>query len=461
MREFEARMLRWFGSAGLDLSCPAVVAYSGGPDSTALLAALLAIQAGPLLAVHIDHGFRAAEERRREAELTARTAEDLGCPWRMMSIPEGEIAEAAACEGIGIEAAARERRMRLLRQAAEEFGAARIYVGHTCDDKLEGLLMRFLSGSGSGGLRGIGAVSGMLARPLLDFSRRDVEAYLRERGVAWSTDSTNKDLAFTRNRIRARLVPLLDSEFPGWRSGLLRGSSRLAAEDEALDSLASALRFSPDGAAAISTEWVSFATAAYAVRFRALAAAVDQLVTTGLLPPFPGGRVPGRMLDEALAALARNRRFEGHGLGIFVEGSRLKIGRSLDFGRSGGYFVVLDESDVGYERPIRGRDSLSLAWTVGPGAEGIPEGTFDFPLIARSRRPGDRIFLAAGSRAIDRLVSEWKVDAAEKDRFLVIEDRSGIVALMASFLPGGRDVFRRSHNGNDVGRRLVLRVKGA
>lgn len=98
-----------------------------------------------------------------------------------------------------------------------------IVTGHTLDDQAETVLMRLIRGTGLSGLSAIhprialenadGELCGEIIRPLLNTRRRDLEQYLRNLAQPWREDSTNADHAFTRNRVRRLLVPLLEKEF--------------------------------------------------------------------------------------------------------------------------------------------------------------------------------------------------------------------------------------------------------
>jgi tRNA(Ile)-lysidine synthase len=129
-----------------------------------------------------------------------------------------------------MEAAARHFRYRALIKEALRQGAGAIVTAHTADDNLELCLMRILRGSGPEGLGrmplsrsitvGKNGGSLFILRPLLGLYRKDVEFYLKALGFSWRSDATNSDERFLRNRVRAKLVPLLDKEFSGWRRGL-------------------------------------------------------------------------------------------------------------------------------------------------------------------------------------------------------------------------------------------------
>lgn len=458
--KFEGRVEAWLKRLEIEPKTKSIVAFSGGPDSTALLAALVAIGAGPLRALYVDHGIRPRSEREAERGLVARTALSLDVDFQIAEIQEGLVAATAKAKGIGIEAAARLARHESLRACAADFAATRIYIGHTRDDDLEGLLMRFLNGAGTAGLRGLRGVQGRIVRPLLEIGRPEIEAYLRAKGIAASLDSTNSDEDILRNRVRRRLVPLLDAEFAFWRGGVLRTAGRLSLDDEALTELAGDVVAVKAADSSRLIPYEDFAALPEGLRFRILAACIDGLVMDGLCPEFPGNRVPARMLGSILESLSRGRSFSGHGLSIRREGDGLKVGPSLDFEGADGYFVVLNESDIGFERSVPG-GVIALAWTDDPDMAGIPEGSFDFPLVVRRRRPGDSIALASGQKAIDRIVGSWGLHASFRNGISVVQDRRGIVGLLGSSVPRGKDIFRIVASGAPVRRRLSLRLKGA
>ena len=206
-----------------------LAAVSGGADSTAMLVALAELrrnyipqEAGFILhCVHVEHGIRPADESRGDARAVEALCEKLKVPFRLVTVPPGRIAAFACNGGPGIEGAARIFRRRAWNREARRIGADFILTAHTRDDLLETLLMRILRGSGPAGLAAMPRSRGRILRPLLDLTRQDVLSYLEERGIPYRTDSTNADIRFMRNRVRHKLVPLLDEFFPSWRSSLL------------------------------------------------------------------------------------------------------------------------------------------------------------------------------------------------------------------------------------------------
>jgi len=145
----------------------------------------------------------------------------------------------AVSGGTGLPAAARAARYRLLAQAARAHGATHVLTAHTRDDQAETLLMRMLRGSGIAGLAAMARESEregvLLARPLLNVSKSQLIATLRKAKIDFADDPTNRDLNFTRPRIRT-LMPLLATE-GGDVKNLARLASRLARANAAVEVL--------------------------------------------------------------------------------------------------------------------------------------------------------------------------------------------------------------------------------
>jgi tRNA(Ile)-lysidine synthase len=217
-------------------AAPAVVlAVSGGPDSIALMWLAVrwrrALAHGPrLIAVTVDHGLRPAAAR--EAREVKRLARSLDLPHRTMRWT-------GAKPSTGLPAAARAARYRLLAQAARSSGATHILTAHTRDDQAETLLMRLLRGSGIAGLAAMARESARdgvrLARPFLHVSKAQLVATLKQAKLGFADDPTNRDLSFTRPRLRA-IMPVLAAE-GGDARNLARLASRLARANAAVEVL--------------------------------------------------------------------------------------------------------------------------------------------------------------------------------------------------------------------------------
>jgi len=219
------------------------LAYSGGADSTALLAAMAALRARlrlELRAVHVNHRLQpAAAKMARAARASARR---LGVTCRVLLTP------VKPARGASPEAAARAARYAALHAALRQ-GEWLLLAQHQ-DDQAETLLLQLLRGAGVAGLAAMPARAGVLLRPLLDVPREHLLAYLRRRALAWTDDPSNAEERYDRNYLRLRVLPLLRARWPGL--GLTLGrSAALAAEAQGLLAQAADLQLRPawDGAA--------------------------------------------------------------------------------------------------------------------------------------------------------------------------------------------------------------------
>jgi tRNA(Ile)-lysidine synthase len=201
-----------------------IVAFSGGMDST-LLAFTLARQRRQLAGlrlVHVDHGLQAASAQ--WAKHCARIARRLRLPLVIVR------ARVERVRGESPEAAARAARYSLLAQAMEP-GEVMV-TGQHRDDQVETLLLQLFRGAGVAGLAAMPRFApfgpGHLARPLLDISRGEIEVAARAAKLHWIEDPSNRDVRFSRNFLRHRLLPSIREHWPGVDRALARTARNLA-----------------------------------------------------------------------------------------------------------------------------------------------------------------------------------------------------------------------------------------
>ena len=283
-----------------------VLAVSGGPDSIALmwLAARWrrALTRGPdLIAVTIDHGLRPAAAR--EARDVKRLAQTLDLPHRTLRWT-------GAKPRTGLPAAARDARYRLLAKAARASGATHVLTAHTRDDQAETLLMRMSRGSGIAGLAAMARQSErdgvLLVRPLLQVPKARLVATLKRAGIGFADDPTNRDMGFTRPRLRA-IMPALAAEGCDARN-LARLASRLARANAALELLVDGaeryLALRGRNALHAGFDAKAFAALSEEIRLRLLLRRIDRVGYEG---PAELGKV-----EALLAALDRAGAENGH-----------------------------------------------------------------------------------------------------------------------------------------------------
>ena len=185
-----------------------LVAVSGGADSMALLCVLWALRERldvGIVAAHYEHGIR-GEASRQDARFVQEYCAAQGIPCR---VGAGDVPAMARVWRCGMEDAARRCRYAFLEESAAAVGAGKIALAHQQEDQAETLLLHLVHGCGLDGLAGMRPVQGNRIRPLLDISRAVLEAYLREQGIPFCEDATNRDTAHARNLLRHRVFPVL------------------------------------------------------------------------------------------------------------------------------------------------------------------------------------------------------------------------------------------------------------
>lgn len=206
--------------------------YSGGLDSSVLLHLLVGLRQSlgfRLDAVHVHHGLSPHADD--WAEFCRTTCERYGVPIEIHRV-------AVVTDGQGLEAAAREARYDVFAGRPADF----ILVAHHADDQAETLLLRLLRGAGVHGLAAMAddraLAEARLLRPLLGVSRAELVRYALGHGVAHIDDESNADWSLSRNWLRGKALPDLETRFPSCREVLAATASRLAESADLLDDLA-------------------------------------------------------------------------------------------------------------------------------------------------------------------------------------------------------------------------------
>ena len=215
----------------LDKHDAVLIGVSGGPDSLALLHVLLGLKKEwglTIYVAHLDHMLRG--DSKADSKFVMRQCRALGIPFIFKQVNMKKSAR----EG-SIEEACRNARLEFLCQAAQNIRADKIALGHNLDDQAETVLMRLLRGSGLYGLAGILPKKEILGhtfiRPLLGVRRREIETFLKRKKLVPRRDRTNQQDKFFRNKIRIRLLPLLEKKYNANIKGLLSNTAETIAAD--------------------------------------------------------------------------------------------------------------------------------------------------------------------------------------------------------------------------------------
>ena len=217
---------------------PMAVGLSGGADSTALLLACARKWPGQVQAIHVHHGLQAAADGFEQH--CAALCQSLNVPLWVKRL------DARHTPGQSPEDAARQARYKAFEAVAiaskAQAAIKSIAIAQHADDQVETLLLALSRGAGIAGLAAMPArwerAGVVWHRPLLQVAGADIRSWLRLQGQPWVEDPTNTDQRYTRNRIRAQLLPALEAAFPAFRDTFARSASNAAQAAELMDELA-------------------------------------------------------------------------------------------------------------------------------------------------------------------------------------------------------------------------------
>jgi len=402
-----------------------VAAVSGGVDSCVLLHLLRFVAPGRFEVVvgHFDHALRA--DSAEDGLWVRGLARSWGLAFRSERAPEAPRGE----EGL------REARYAYLERLRSELGAGAVLTAHHADDQAETVLFRLLRGTGPGGLAGIPrSRDGTVFRPLLAVWRDDLLAYATAARVGWRDDPSNAGLGPARNALRHRILPAVERRVaPGARRALVR-LAEIAAADEAawsavLEPILAGLDVEREGDGDEGGEGVSFDRAA----FLSLPEAVRPRVLRALWRPL--WRPPAFEATWRAVAFAAEGR----------SGGAIELGAGIELRRRLGRLVLLRAGPDGEDRSLEIADAgpgAGEAWLGGRrirvrwggpelapplGGETLEVSAARLPLTLRSRRPGDRIRLAGGTRKLKKVMLEERIPADLRAHMPVLVDARGEV----------------------------------
>lgn len=396
-----------------------LVAFSGGMDSLVLLHLLRFASRGrgfDVRAAHFDHGMRA------DSEAEARWVRGICRAW------EVPLRMARADPVPATEEQAREARYDFLLSAFRQDQARWLLTAHHGDDQAETVLFRALRGTGLKGLAGIPSVrSPGLYRPLLPFSRMEIQDYSVAHGLRPRQDPTNRDLSYARNYLRHEVLPAVEKHVAPRARRALRRLARIARENE--EAWRSLLPGLLEGVVERDGGRV------FIVRSKLLS--YDPAVQSRLLREVLRGA--GITLNEAGTRVAleftrtgtsgRSLDLPG-GVRLTRDFDRLVVGGEGERAQGGRMPLSVAGPQEGSGTAVIGGRSFQVVWgPKKPGGCDVILGAkvrdLSFPLRVRGWVPGDRIRLLYGTKKLKRLFGEARVSADKRSRTPVISDGRG------------------------------------
>jgi len=412
---FPALLERTARRFGMDLSQPLAM-VSGGPDSVAMLRALVGIGVRPVV-LHVDHGLR-GEGSRADRNFVEALCSRLGVECEARSLT-------GLGPGSGVQEAARDARYALAEELVGARSLSAILTGHTADDVAETVLMNLARGAGLRGLSGIPPRRGLVGRPVIEARRTEVLRYLAYLDQSYRTDPTNLLPKYARNRVRLEVVPVLEDLYPGAGGNIARAAALLREDLEALEGTAASLVEGRGEEAVVTLEalrGVPPAVARHAVRAAFAAVAPES-------PP------PDRDLVEAVLGLIResgpSRTLHLGGGVVAVARSGREVAVYREAGPVEGEQVEVREGELGFggwrvrARLLEGFEPEDAArrevayLDAGAG-----------PYRVRSVRGGDEIrpLGLGGTKKVLRTMMDRKVPKDLRRRMPVVVGRDGGVA---------------------------------
>ncbi|GAB4149642.1 MAG: tRNA lysidine(34) synthetase TilS [Bacteroidia bacterium] len=204
-----------------------LAAVSGGMDSVVLVHLLHSCRV-PFVIAHVNFKLR-GEESDEDEQFCAALAEQFNVPLYLHVCSSSEFDE-----GKDIQEKARNIRYDFFKKTCREQGLKYIATAHHLNDDIETALFNFFRGSGSKGLTGIPARNENIIRPLLTFSREEIQEYAETHHLKWREDSSNLKDDYSRNKIRHHIIPLLRKDFPQGLKGIQASMKRIDLEQELL-----------------------------------------------------------------------------------------------------------------------------------------------------------------------------------------------------------------------------------
>ncbi|MCK5154446.1 MAG: tRNA lysidine(34) synthetase TilS [Spirochaetales bacterium] len=428
VKTLELKVINYFKKYNISDKSIILIAYSGGPDSGALLWLLNSIQKEIGFSIHalyINHGIRSEQEMSDEILKIKRISEEINIKIDYENIENGLIKSESKQSGRSVEDLAREYRYSLLEKIKQKINATHIATGHTLDDQIETLIMRFFQGSGINGLGGIPEKRDYFIRPLMGIEKKELNEYIKINNISFVTDKTNFDPVYLRNKVRLNLIPVISEIFPGYKKSIGIFSEKmdmirtiLSENEKDLE-----VNMTKDGDSWFFRD--DFIELPAYLQVEILYKSWDMWENK------PFQRLPYRFLSSAVGYHSDNTSsilLDGYSCRLIKHKEMIIWKRVVVVSSKKSYLRVIT---VGEYKLFPGmylnveENTQLLEDTIW-----IKREKLKYPIIVRSKMPGDRIILAEGIKPLKKLFNDWGVVPEERWKIPVLEDRTGVIAVL-------------------------------
>lgn len=418
-----------------------LVALSGGADSVCLL--LVCKSLGyDVEAVHCNFHLR-GDEADRDEMFCQQLCEREAVPFHRVHF---DTLTYASLHKVSIEMAARELRYNYFEQLRQSIGADDILVAHHRDDSVETVIMNLIRGTGIHGLQGIKPRNGHIVRPLLCVGRKEIEAWLKERGQDFVTDSTNLEDDVVRNKIRLNLIPLLEGINPSVSENIAQTALRMVEAGKVFDN---AMRKDVDSVvkSTLSSTDVAPADRLMSIDVKALAEVSSREYTLQtILSPLLFS--PSQVEEISRSDLSQSgKRWESATHTLIVDRGSLLVKEKSNADRkpfripeTGTYVIseTLSASEKVSVNVVKVDENFLI--DRSPLCATLDADKVRFPLCLRNVKPGERFmpFGMKGTKLISDYLTDRKRNVFQKEAQLVIADAEDNVLWLVGERPDGR-----------------------
>lgn len=413
-----------------------VLGLSGGPDSVCLLHILYRLKEKmniEVYAAHLNHQIRGLEAQ-KDALYISQICEDLGITSFVKAI---NVPEYCKEQGVSLEEGARTLRYEMFEEIKQKTKSNKIAIGHNRNDQAETVLMRIMRGTGLQGLRGIEYIrDNEIIRPILDIERSEIEAYCEKYELNPRIDKTNLESIYTRNKIRLELIPYMKDNFnPNVIESIVRMTNSLKSDSDYIDLEAekSFKEVSTLKEDSVEISLPKYSNLHNAIKVRILRSAikhiigdtnfVDQKHIEDIIELECESKL-NKMLNLPRGIFAYRRK------NIIILTTKEIVSEEIDFCYNipSNGFIKIKELNLVLETQKMSIDrykSIKLDKT----SKGFDFDKIKGGIVVRSRKQGDKIKLAGGSKKVKDLFIDLKIPREDRCKVPVITDDEGILCV--------------------------------
>ncbi|MEG2868442.1 MAG: tRNA lysidine(34) synthetase TilS [Terrisporobacter sp.] len=413
-----------------------VLGLSGGPDSVCLLHILKRLKEQKnieVYAAHLNHQIRGIEAQ-KDALYISQICEKMGITFFVKAI---NVPEYCKKYKLSIEEGARKLRYEMFEEIKEKTKSNKIAIGHNLNDQAETVLMRAMRGTGIHGLRGIEYIrENGIIRPILDIDRKDIEIYCEEHNLNPRIDQTNLETIYTRNKIRLELIPYMQDNFnPNVIESIVRMSNSLRIDSDYIDNEAykKFKEVSTINDDSIEIDLENYVNLHNAIKTRVLRSSIKTLLGDTNF-------VDQKHIEDIMELEKENKidkritlpreMFAYRKKNIILLTTKEIINEEIEFCYNipSNGFIKIKELNIIMETQTISIDRYRSI-KIDKRSKGFDFNKVKGGIIVRSRKQGDKIKLAVGSKKIKELFIDLKIPREDRCKVPVICDEEGIMSV--------------------------------